>query len=243
VRRPNVLGFAVRLVLAAHVEDESMLVDRHDLVALVVFRPTLPILRAVNGCMRPVWVDKGLAHIEAYDAIDLVGLHDQLRGLGLADQFERVVHRRLTEILGPPIVPPAPKVVKLKGPSERQAKMEARRAEIETKLELGRRLLELRAKVRWGNEFGRQRRKLFDVDTLTACELMRVARVYGERPEIWQRLSWQALVQLSAPSLPAKHREQFERRTIAGEGIKGSEIARARCKRRIGRPKSARMAA
>jgi hypothetical protein len=71
---------------------------------------------------------------------------------------------------------------------------------------------------------------------------MKVARVYGERPEIWQKLSWQALVQLSSPSLPAKHREQFERRIIAGEVVKGPEIARARCKRRIGRPK-ARMAA
>jgi hypothetical protein len=97
---------------------------------------------------------------------------------------------------------------------------------VQKKLELGRRLLELRSKFRWGNEFGRQRRRLFDVDTLTACELMKVTRMYGGRPEIWQRLSWQALVQLSSPSLPAKHREEFERRIIAGEGVKGPEIAR-----------------
>jgi hypothetical protein len=67
--------------------------------------------------------------------------------------------------------------------------------------------------------------------------------MYGGRPEIWRQLSWQALVQLSSPSLPAKHREEFEQRIIAGEGVKGPEIARARCKRRIGRPKAARMAA
>jgi hypothetical protein len=40
---------------------------------------TLPILRAVAACMHPVWVEKGLALIEALDHVDLVGLNDTLR--------------------------------------------------------------------------------------------------------------------------------------------------------------------
>lgn len=56
-------------------------------------------------------------------------------------------------------------------------------------------------------------------------------------------LNWRSLVELSWVSLPAARREEFEKRIIAGENVKGSEIARARCKRRKGRPKAARMAA
>ena len=57
---------------------------------------TLPILRAVADCMKPAWVEKGLALIEAYDAIDLVALRSTLVDLGLEDQLGRVLHRQLT---------------------------------------------------------------------------------------------------------------------------------------------------
>jgi hypothetical protein len=100
-------------------------------------------------------------------------------------------------------------------------------------------LLALRSKAKWNNEFGRLRRKLFDVDTKAAFEAMRIARIYGQRPEIYSRLSWQALIQLTSPSLPAGARRQLEMRIIAGESISGPAIVRFRGGKfkRIGRPK------
>jgi hypothetical protein len=71
---------------------------------------TLPILMAVSSCMNPVWTDRGLEWIEAHDHVDLVGLQTTLADLGLEDQFERVLRRKLKAILGPPVVPkPRPK--------------------------------------------------------------------------------------------------------------------------------------
>jgi hypothetical protein len=67
---------------------------------------TLPILRAVLSCMRPAWVERGLEWIETFDDIDLVGLHSTLRELGVDDQFDRVLLKRLTDLLGPPVSAP-----------------------------------------------------------------------------------------------------------------------------------------
>ena len=69
----------------------------------------LPILRAVKTCLHPVFVGKGLLLLEAFDQIDLVGLHATLIDLGLADQLDRALRHKLVQILGPPIVPEAPK--------------------------------------------------------------------------------------------------------------------------------------
>jgi hypothetical protein len=63
----------------------------------------LPILRAVSDCMYPVWIEKGLAFVEALDHVDLVALHDTLRELVLEDQLARALRRKLEAILGPPI--------------------------------------------------------------------------------------------------------------------------------------------
>lgn len=65
---------------------------------------TLPILRAVNTCLHPVYVEKGLALLDAMDRIDLVGLHATLTDLGLSDQLDRAVLKRLTDLLGPPVM-------------------------------------------------------------------------------------------------------------------------------------------
>jgi hypothetical protein len=70
---------------------------------------TLPILKAVSTCLHPVWVAKGLALLETFDRVDLVGLHATLIDLGLADQLDRALRHKLVQILGPPIVPEAPK--------------------------------------------------------------------------------------------------------------------------------------
>jgi hypothetical protein len=68
----------------------------------------LPILRAALGCMHPVWIAKGLRLLEAYDRIDLIALHSTLSDLGLEDQLERALHRKLESILGRPELPQVP---------------------------------------------------------------------------------------------------------------------------------------
>lgn len=66
---------------------------------------TLPILKAVSRCMNPIWVSQGLKWIESFDSIDLVGLHQLLLDLGIEDQFDRVLRRKLEVILGSPYPP------------------------------------------------------------------------------------------------------------------------------------------
>jgi hypothetical protein len=90
---------------------------------------------------------------------------------------------------------------------------------------------------KWNNAFGRLRRKLYpDVDPLAAAEAIRVARLYGQRPEIYRRLSWQALVELSSVSLSPQARAQFEAKIIAGESVNGAQIASAAARSQMAGP-------
>jgi len=68
---------------------------------------TLPILRAVSGCMYDRWTDRGLAWLEAMDAVPLLGIFQTLRDLGLQDRLEDAIRFKLTQILGSPFSPPA----------------------------------------------------------------------------------------------------------------------------------------
>ena len=47
----------------------------------------------------------------------------------------------------------------------------------------------------------------------------RAARAYGERREIYSRMSWNALVLLSSPTIPPAVRQDLEPRIMAGESI------------------------
>ena len=78
MRSPGVLGFAVRLLLATHVEDEAILVDRHDLVALVVFRPARQ--RVVGLAFGRGWVAP---------LADEVDRHSSVGGMCLAADHDR----------------------------------------------------------------------------------------------------------------------------------------------------------
>ena len=174
-----------------------------------------PILDAVSNCLRPVWVDKGLAWIEAFDHIDLVGLHATLTDLGLADQLSRVLHIKLEAILGPPTVAPAAKPVKVKAPNKPPASV-TRVPVIEKRIQLGLRLIDLRSTAKSNNAFGTLRRKNFpDLDNQEASGLMKVAKVYGNRPEIYRNASWAILfnwLAIDAGDCPASLRDRHNRR-------------------------------
>ena len=99
---------------------------------------------------------------------------------------------------------------------------------IERNIEIGLKLVALLSSAKSNREFGRPVRAQFDVDPQHACETMKVARLYGARPEIFTRLSWNALLHLASPAFPAAARETLERRIVAGERI-GARTIRAAC--------------
>jgi hypothetical protein len=58
--------------------------------------------------------------------------------------------------------------------------------------------------------------------------MMQVARVYSNRPEIFTKLSWGAIVALASATLPLPARQVIEARVVAGEKIVVADIVRAR---------------
>jgi hypothetical protein len=95
------------------------------------------------------------------------------------------------------------------------------------------RSLKLRSAIKNNREYGRQVRRQFGVDT--TVNALQVARLYGGRPEIVSRLSWNALVTLSSPTFHATARETLEARIIAGETLGAPEIGAARGALKAGR--------
>ena len=70
-------------------------------------------------------------------------------------------------------------------------------------------------------------RRKFDVDAKLAAQAMKIAKIYGARPEIYSLLSWNALVHLASPALPAAAREALEHRILAGDHVGAPEIRAA----------------
>jgi hypothetical protein len=99
---------------------------------------------------------------------------------------------------------------------------------VERNVALGLELLKLRSAIQNNREYGQQLRRQFEIETKLAVDALKVARLYGARPEIFTRLSWNALVHRASPALPAATREALERRIPAGEHIGAPEIRAAR---------------
>ena len=59
-------------------------------------------------------------------------------------------------------------------------------------------------------------------------ESKRISRLGDTRPEIFTRMSCNALVLLSSPTMPVQARQAIEARVIAGEKIVAADIIRAR---------------
>jgi hypothetical protein len=117
-------------------------------------------------------------------------------------------------------------------------------AGIERAIALGKALLELRSQAITNAEFGMLRRQSFpDVDAQTVSALMLVARAFGDKPKIYQRLSWQAICELASPSPSPARRRAFELLVQARENITGPQIKRACGRLPTGRPRQERAAA
>jgi hypothetical protein len=140
----------------------------------------------------------------------------------------------LERLLGPSKLPKPAKMPRVKREPKPPASL-TRVPGVEKNIALGLELLELRSEIKSNYAFGRAVRRQFDIDGQHACEVMKVARVYGARPEIFTRLSWNALLHLASPALPAPAREALERRIVAGERIGALEIRAARGALKISR--------
>jgi len=112
--------------------------------------------------------------------------------------------------------------------ADKQVTAAANRKIVEQKIELGRKLATLRDATPSNRKFGAAVRKLGHDDPLHVAEVMRVARLYGDRPEIFSNASWHALKELASSATSEEEREKFEARILAGERVNGAEIIRAR---------------
>lgn len=129
--------------------------------------------------------------------------------------------------LGPSRPPKPVKTVKPNLPPK-PPRAETRVPEVMRNIKLGTQLVGLRSTIKGNCAFGRQVRRQFEIDAQHCCELMRVARAYGSKPEVYTRLSWHSLVLLSRASMPASVRQGLESRITAGEKIVQSDIGAAR---------------
>jgi hypothetical protein len=154
----------------------------------------------------------------------------------LRDAIMTLVCVELEKILGPSKLPRPPKSPRIKI-QPKPPRAETRVAGVEANVELGRKLVALRSQTKSNRAYAGQVRAQFDIDTMHAVECARVARAYGDRPEIFTRLSWHALTLLSSPTMPASVRQDLEARILAGESIGAPHIVRARGT--AGRPKRA----
>jgi hypothetical protein len=182
------------------------------------------------------FADRGLELVEAFDQIDLVGILEQMRALEffyLSDvpiALASIVRNKLRRILFPP-QPEPPKALSKEEriAADKLATASANRRVVEQRIELGRKLAKLRDATPNNRRFGRIVREKYDLhDSLHVAEVMRVARRYGERPEIYRAVGWRVLVQLASQATSTAHREKIEARILAGRRVNGAEIIRAR---------------
>jgi hypothetical protein len=187
------------------------------------------LIEAVSDVIRSHsrWANLGLEWLAAFDKIDLIELRRKVKAAKaqpLRVGISTLICVELEKILGPAVLP---KPVRAKTQPKPPASL-TRVPGVERNVALGLELLKLRSAIKSNREYGRQVRQQFDIETRLAVNALKVARVYGARPEIYTRLSWNALVTLASPSLPAAVRDALERRIITGEHVGAPEIRATR---------------
>ena len=187
----------------------------------------------------PRWANLGLEWLAAFDQIDLTAIRRTAKAANvqpLRVGIATLIAVELTKILGPSKLPKPPKPVKPKR-EPKPPRSITRIPEIEKNVALGIDLLALRAATLSNSRFGRELRARFDVDQKHASQVMRVARLYATRPEIYRAVSWVTLVELSSPKMSQSVRQAIEVKILAGQSVSAPEIRRARGPLKGGSPK------
>jgi hypothetical protein len=189
-------------------------------------------LYAVSDIMiaYPAWADSGLRWFEVFDGINLADIQRQAKAnratvpqrYGVATLLHRELSAAFAEKKD--VAPPKQSAIQRRlEPAAAKAKM------VDRKIELGRQLAQLRDTMPNNRRFGAAVHQQFDIhDANEASKMARIARLYGERPEIFRAVGWQALVQLASTKTSDELCQQFEARILAGERVTGAEIIRTR---------------
>ena len=193
-----------------------------------------PFVSAVmSAACSKEFADRGLALVAAFDEIRLVDIIQTMKSLEFflqkVSDLSTIVRNKLRRILSPP----QPEPVKAPSTKERleadkQATAAARTRIVEQNIAMGRQLAELWDTMPNNRRFGAAVRKLGHDDPLHVAEVMRVARLYGDRPEIFRSASWHALKELASSATSGSQREKFEALVLAGKRVTGAEIIRTR---------------
>jgi hypothetical protein len=143
--------------------------------------------------------------VEAFDQIPLLQILETMRGLeffrksDVSSALGQIVRNKVRRILFPPHpVPVRAPSTRERIAADKRATAAARTKTVERNIALGRRLAELRDSMPSNRKFGVAVRKLGHDDPLHVAEVMRVARRYGDRPEIFSNVSWHALTELAS---------------------------------------------
>ena len=212
-------------VLRTFVETENL--NRARLDAFAVF--------AVSEIMlaRPEWANSGLRWYEVFDTIDLGALQRKAKMARDVAPQRHVLAALLFAELHREFVPPAPpkRDRRAETAAARAARDAALLAQIERRLERGRKLAELRDNTPRNIAFGHVVRHEFDLHhPNVVAEMIRVWKRYGDRPDIFSRVrSWRVLADLARTLLPERTRQDFEAKILAGEKVLAKTIAANAC--------------
>lgn len=167
---------------------------------------------------------RGLELVAAFDEIRLVDIMQTMKSLefflqkDVVSDLSTIVRNKLRRILAPPAPQPepAPKPSKRERiAAERKVRATATARIVERKIELGRKLVTLRDATP-SNQFGHIVRNQFGLDDPNSVtEMIRVVKLYGDRPEIFRNLSWHALTELASSATSQTQRRKFEARISA----------------------------
>ena len=177
---------------------------------------TEPYVSAVySACNSREFADCGLELMAAFDEIRLVDIMQTMKSLEFFLQkdvvcdLSTIIRNKLRRILAPAPQPePPPKPSKHERiAAEKQVRATATARIVEQNIELGRKLVALREVTASNRIFGHAVRQQFRIDDPNSVtEMMRVAKLYGARPEIFRSPSWHALTEL--------RRRQRQRRSV-----------------------------
>lgn len=186
-----------------------------------------PVISAVSQVMsrRPDWPERGLAWIAAFDAIPLLQIVETMRGLEIFREESIGVH--LAASLESKLAKLLPEVQASEAHQEpkKLPRSETRIPENMAKVKLGLELAAIRDRTPNNRKFGELARSKCDLPASIVSDLIRVARLYGDRAEITARLSWAALVALSSATPQA--RSVLEKRITDGERVSKADILAA----------------
>jgi hypothetical protein len=184
-------------------------------------------LYAVSDLMLayPAWANSGLRWLEVFDRIDIAAIQRQAKAnRAVVPQRWGVGTLLYIELSAafaqkPDVAPPR------KTARQEREELTAKKAGIvERRIELGRELAELRDVTPNNRRFGAIGHQRIDLHgDNEVSEMIRVARVYGGRSEIYRAVGWRALVELASQATSDEERQMFEARILAGEPTNGVE--------------------